>query len=122
MPHYQAAPQRPGEVSTPFKQPNRLDIIVRAEAIILGARDSDPDHVDLRDTCREFLGYEVPRAKPKPPGDVHYCTSCHEWKHRRDFTLDSRKLEGIDSRCKECERQRQKRLRMRRNQTYRKTA
>lgn len=117
MPRYSSNPQYPGTNFTPFN-PEQISLIKVAESIIIGARSKD---IELRDTCREFIGYEVPREKPLPEG-YYLCTECLNVKHRREFTADSRKVNGLQSHCKECERQRQKRVRIRRAQMYRKSA
>lgn len=109
MPHYQAYPQRPEETATPFKQPDRVDIISVAESVIIGASSRDSR---LRDTCREYLGRFVPTSPALPRGDVEYCTSCHQFKSVRDFSPDARKVNGLKSHCKECCARAEKRRRL----------
>lgn len=103
MPRYSASPQRPGEVGTPFRNPNRIDVIVRAESIILGSRDTNPDHIDLRDTCREFLGYDVATLRRKPREGCQFCDDCGFEKELKDFYPDARRVLGVRGVCRACD-------------------
>lgn len=117
MPRYQSYPQFPDTQVTPFN-PEQVNLIKIAESIIIGARSKD---VAMRDTCREYLGYDVLRETPLPEG-YHLCTECLTVKHHTLYYKDSRKKNGLYSCCIQCHKLLVKRSEFRQRQSLCKTA
>lgn len=107
MGRYQAYPQYPHIVITAAGIPDQVPLIRSAEQIVIGARDKHDKA--LRETCREFMDWYVDTSKPMPAGDVAWCSPCHAYKHVRDFYPDPSRKNGLQTRCRECEKKRKKR-------------
>ena len=50
------------------------------------------------------------------------CRSCKEWQTSYSFSKDKKSRDGLNTKCKKCEREYRRNLKLRKNKNYRKTS